>query len=581
MSLTQKTINNFLNKKRLTFALLAASCLKDSAVSVSLAINSKNARQILHHIETGSTIVPQCPCGTALAWHPDKYCYRTYCSRGCTATYTVKEKKKKNLELLGVEWHSQSADWANKVKNTSLGKFGVDHYSKTNSFKQAVKTTNLKNYGVEHPAQSFEIKEKMIATWQKNHDVTNPMQLSSVRQKVAETTFARLGVHNAFSCLLVQQQIKQTNLVRYSVENPMQCVDIQSKVVATRKKNFYTNDTLDKLHSPSWLFKEHVSGKTIAEIANDISVSSSNLAKYFQKYNIDVIRHRQTYAEKKMLSFFNHYNVKVIPNDRSIISPKELDFFLPEHNLAIEINGVYWHTEQFNKHSRYHLNKTQECAQLGIELWQFWDYEIEQLWELITQKLLSRMQIQQKKTGARKLKVVNVSKEQKSAFFAESHLQGDCGSSINLGLVDQHQTLVMCASFSKSRFSKKHKWELIRLATKKGNIVVGGASKLIARFSKDHMKHNDNLVSYCNRRFSRGNVYQKLGFTCISSKTPGYVYAKGNRIIGSRQQWQKHKLAARLAAFDSRLTEVENMAASSCYRLWDCGQDTWLLTKLD
>jgi len=559
--------------------MLLESAIKQEASNLSAKLSTKNARQILHHVIAGHAEIPVCPCGVCVSWNSDKACYRKYCSTACTATYTVEEKKRKNLETLGVEWHTQDAVWSEKIKQTSLEKFGAEHYSKTSEFKNAVKRSNLEKYGVEHASQCLAVKEKAKSTWETHYGVQNPMHSPSIRQKMAETTFCKLGVYNAFHSLEIQNKIKQTNLAKYGFENPRQNLDVQARASKSYKENFYQPDTLEKLLSPKWLFEEHANGKTVAEIADRIGVSPSNLSKYFQKYNIDIVHHRQTYAEKKLLQFLNENNIRVIQNDRTVLSPKELDFLLPDYNLAIEINGVYWHTEQFNKHPYYHYNKTKECAEQGIELWQFWDYEMETLWGLITDKILSKTQIQQEKIGARKLLVGLVDTPQKSKFFKKNHLQADCGSSINLGLLSKSGELVMCASFKKSRFSKRYKWELIRLATKRGTIVVGGASRLINRFVKDYMMKEDQLVSYCNRRFSTGHVYQKIGFTCVSTKTPGYVYTKGNRVIGSRQQWQKHKLSTKLQTFDNSLSEVENMSKNSCYRLWDCGQDTWVLIK--
>lgn len=36
-------------------------------------------------------------------------------------------------------------------------------------------------------------------------------------------------------------------------------------------------------------------------------------------------------------------------NDRTLIPPKELDVYLPEHKIAIEVDGVYWHSDKFSK----------------------------------------------------------------------------------------------------------------------------------------------------------------------------------------------------------------------------------------
>ena len=59
-------------------------------------------------------------------------------------------------------------------------------------------------------------------------------------------------------------------------------------------------------------------------------------------------------------------------NCRNIIAPLEIDIFIPSKNIAIEYDGLYWHSS--NKFSgrtiekKYHLNKTEQCLKKGIKL---------------------------------------------------------------------------------------------------------------------------------------------------------------------------------------------------------------------
>lgn len=61
--------------------------------------------------------------------------------------------------------------------------------------------------------------------------------------------------------------------------------------------------------------------------------------------------------EKEILSFINSLNIETIENDRLVVSPNELDIFIPSHNIGIEFNGLYWHSNEFLD-KNYHLNKT-------------------------------------------------------------------------------------------------------------------------------------------------------------------------------------------------------------------------------
>ena len=60
----------------------------------------------------------------------------------------------------------------------------------------------------------------------------------------------------------------------------------------------------------------------------------------------------------------------------------------------------------------------------------------------------------------------------------QHHMQGHRGASVRLGLV--HNTdLVAIMSFSRHH---KYKWEIIRFASIKNLVIVGGASRLFKRF---------------------------------------------------------------------------------------------------
>ncbi len=54
-------------------------------------------------------------------------------------------------------------------------------------------------------------------------------------------------------------------------------------------------------------------------------------------------------------------------SNRGILKQLELDIYIPSHNIAIEYDGLYWHSNKF-KPNNYHLNKTELCEKKGIQL---------------------------------------------------------------------------------------------------------------------------------------------------------------------------------------------------------------------
>ena len=60
--------------------------------------------------------------------------------------------------------------------------------------------------------------------------------------------------------------------------------------------------------------------------------------------------------------------IDIETNNRSLIAPYELDIAIPEKKIAIEYNGLYWHSEGQGKGYRYHLNKYLACKEKGYRL---------------------------------------------------------------------------------------------------------------------------------------------------------------------------------------------------------------------
>ena len=121
--------------------------------------------------------------------------------------------------------------------------------------------------------------------------------------------------------------------------------------------------------------------------------------------------------------------------------------------------------------------------------------------------------------------------------------------------------------FGKPRFNKKYDYELIRFCSKMNINVVGAASKLFKHFK---INYNGSIISYANRRFSNGNLYETLGFTKIDETKPNYFYIKGKTLL-SRNKCQKHKLKNLLDNFDENLSEHENMLNNGYLKVYDCG----------
>lgn len=61
------------------------------------------------------------------------------------------------------------------------------------------------------------------------------------------------------------------------------------------------------------------------------------------------------------------YAGEILENCRSLITPYELDIVIPEKKIAIEFDGLYWHSDD-QIDSEYHVRKTTACEKIGFQL---------------------------------------------------------------------------------------------------------------------------------------------------------------------------------------------------------------------
>jgi hypothetical protein len=277
-------------------------------------------------------------------------------------------------------------------------------------------------------------------------------------------------------------------------------------------------------------------------------------------------------AEYEIIDFLKANGISnIIHSDQSL--GFEIDILIPDYCLAIEYNGVYWHSSSEKatdaKLSKQHLHKTEECEKNGISLLHILDIEWndpikQEIWKSC---ILHKLGLSKERIYARKCGIVLVSRNRAISFFNENHLQGSAASSINIGL-QYNGRLVAVGSFASARFNKtKNTYELIRFASLKNTSIIGGFRKIIKEFSRTH---GGNLISYANRRWSQGNVYKTTGFELASVSGPCYYYTDC-KTLWHRTIFQKHKLKDILPNFDPVLTEIDNMYNNKYRRIWDCG----------
>ena len=267
-------------------------------------------------------------------------------------------------------------------------------------------------------------------------------------------------------------------------------------------------------------------------------------------------------------------DINVIRSNRSVISPRELDIYIPDKNIAIEYNGLYWHTEERGKDEHYHHNKWKMCKDKGIQLITIWEDEWRDKQDIVKSMLAHKLGVSQdKRVYARKTAVEEIDFHKARGFLDKYHIQGFSSATIYFGLKDDFGNIIAVSSWRKN----KNTLYLERYAT--SCTVVGGMGKLL-KAGKDYAQEHDFdlLVTFSDHQVSDGSLYEKLGFRLDSYLYPDYKYVVKNE--------RKHKFGYRIKRFredpdliyQEGLTEKELAQLNGLERIWDCGKTRWVIS---
>ncbi len=356
----------------------------------------------------------------------------------------------------------------------------------------------------------------------------------------------RYGYKSTLSSDKVREKFKQ----RYGSQYPSQRHRTAEQIAITADKQSFET-YLRSFDNPP----------TTTMLSENLTLCMSRIGIYLHKYELWhlVDRFLSTY-EREVHDLFPTDHV----NSHQVVDGMVPDLYYPEHKLAIEINGNYWHDEEY-KPKDYHVKRTVACEAAGIRLIQIWEYELIFRRKQIV-AMLSNIFNPSKPIYARDCQVKNISAASYRRFCKEHHIQGYSSASVKVGLI-YNDVLVAVMGFGKPRFSKNHQWEVVRLCSSVR--IIGGANRMFAYFVRKHQP--ESIVSYCDLSKFTGKTYEKLGFRLSHVSSPNFVWIRGLE-VRSRYACQRHKL------------EAEGKSASAIMRqqgfskLYDCGNKVfeWL-----
>lgn len=449
-----------------------------------------------------------------------------------------KEKQKETSQKISIKLKEQDSDGMTSLQRTCLDKYGVTNPMKSQTIVNKLKETFLEQYGVEWITQSEPIKEKIKSAMLKKYGVDNYVKTEEYKQKQKQR----------------YKQMMLQRILKYLSENDLVLECDISEVYSDEKSILQIKcQKCNNKYSKVW---------------NDIQ----------SWWACPVCKPTGSSYEIEISQLLTSWNIQFLRNHRitTLDGTKfELDFYISNKLIAIEFDGLYWHCNQHQLNDQYHLNKTEKCEELGIKLIHIFEDE----WILKKDIVISRLKhILNLKDDlviyARNCIIQEVSSSAKKLFLEKNHIQGNDTSKINLGLFFNDK-LISLMTFSKGNISKGSKseygiYELSRFCNSIGIHVPGSASKLLSSFKK--MVQWKEIYSYADRRWSQGQVYNKLGFS-FETKTPvnyWYIDLRKDILRHHRFQFRKSNLKT-MSNYSKDLTEKQIMNLEGWFWIYDCG----------
>lgn len=524
-------------------------------------------------ILNGLVDFPPCPvCGSTEHMHknvdhPTKGYFRA-CTPACAAA---------------------NPDRNQKIKQTTFDHFGSSNFFTSEAGKAKQKAWLEKN-GIENAFQLESVKLKSNASRKAHFGYEFTMQSPEKRKLASDNYRTKTGYDHQFHDPAIKAKIEEKRLHKIELG-----IDEKAKFKSNWKRRRYQR--LVELHGevePAFSFDDfkRCNGKT--QYTTVFKWHCNKCGTIFEGIldpNLIVREHLLARCpnchpilcgvskpEIEMIDFIKSiYYGEVLSNCKKLIYPLEVDCYVPARNLAFEFDGLFYHSEISGQKSKfYHLAKTDNCKSKGIQLIHIFEDEWKNRNDIVKSRIANILGIYERTTYARKCRISPVDHNLARVFQEANHLQGAVNAKVNLGLYHNSE-LVSLMTFGKPRFDKKHEWELLRFCNKLGYHIPGAASKLLKHFERQYRPRS--IVSYADRRWSRGKLYEALGFKLDHVSAPNYWYLTPKTLVRcSRIQFQKAKLKNMLPAFDPAKSEVENMLAAGYDRIFDCGNLVYIKT---
>jgi very-short-patch-repair endonuclease len=355
-----------------------------------------------------------------------------------------------------------------------------------------------------------------------------PMHCESIKAQAKQTLQARYGSH----AFLATEAYRAKMLLLHNAPHPMQSTAVveqcrNTSMMRYGRPNYAQNhigDNTWNMLQQSTKFADAFKGHSFTSFANQHNLSDVCVASYATKYGL-TSSHVASSPEIEISEFLTANAIKHERGNRTIIKPKELDFFLPEHNLAIEFNGLYWHSSKF-KDIEYHATKTSLCNDQGVQLLHIFEDEWKTRKELLKKCILLLCEKTTNVVSAADLRIDQCEECDIAKFLADNHLNPQTVVGTHYVKVTQNDKLVAAAVLGQ----RGDNIDVVQFSSDHQASYPGMISKVVSFLGKAF--HCKTVTVKVDLRLSTGKLFSDNGWQCTHISPPSHEIV----VAGQRQR---------------------------------------------
>ena len=365
-----------------------------------LNINVIRFSQLFYHFKQNLLEYPKCELCNNLnkRFIGFETGYKLGCSRHCAILLTRKQSNKtreeNTLKKHGVKHTNQLKEVKEKKKKTNNIRYGGNSPTKSKKVVDKIIKTNNERFGCDFPLQNKDILNKTINGFIDKWGEVNPMKTDEIKNKIKNNNNIKLGIDWHITLPEIIKKSKETTLNNYGVDCIFKLKDFSKE--SWDKKYIKLNKYYQDLIGDNYIKYDTEKKLMIIKCKeNHIYEISSTL--YFSRVKnnrtctiCNPVNNKITNGHYDLINFFKENKIEIEINTFDIIKPYEIDIYLPHYKIAIEFNGIFWHSSLY-KNNNYHKMKYELCKEKGIKLIQIWEDYWNQKQNIIKSIILNKI----------------------------------------------------------------------------------------------------------------------------------------------------------------------------------------------